>query len=94
MAGLLGAPAVGTFHLRDANQTHEVDLVLESASGQIVAIEIKAADAVTARDARHLVWLRDRLGPAFHRGVVMHTGATTYPVGDRIWAMPIAAIWS
>ena len=90
----LASPAVGTFHLRDANQTHEVDLVLESASGQIVAIEIKAADAVTARDARHLVWLRDRLGPAFHRGVVMHTGATTYPVGDRIWAMPIAAIWS
>lgn len=89
----LGSPQVGAFHLRDANQSREIDLVLESAAGQIVAIEIKAADTVIARDVRHLTWLRDQLGDRFRRGVVLHAGATTYPLGDRIWAMPIAAIW-
>ncbi len=90
----LASPVVSAFHLRDANQTREVDLVLETASGHIIAIEIKAAAAVTARDAKNLIWLSDRLGSTFHRGIVLHTGTTTYPLDDRIWAMPIAAIWS
>lgn len=89
----LSSPSVNSFHLRDTNQKREVDLLLESAAGRVVAIEIKAADAVTPRDARHLAWLRDHLAEAFHRGIVLHTGATTFPLGERIWAMPIAAIW-
>lgn len=90
----LTSPAVAAFHLRDANQTHEIDLVLESASGAVVGIEVKAADAVSRKDARHLMWLRDRLGPAFHRGIVLHTGASTYPVDEKVWAMPIARLWN
>jgi uncharacterized protein len=89
----LTAPSVAAYHLRDANQTREVDLVLESASGDIVGIEIKAAAAVDAAGARHLAWLRDQVGAAFKRGFVLHTGATTFPLGDRLWAMPIAALW-
>jgi len=89
----LSTPTVTVHHLRDGNQTREIDLVLESASGQIVGIEIKAANTVDARDARHLAWLRDQIGAAFQRGVVLHTGSTTYPLGERLWAMPIAALW-
>ncbi|MFT4294421.1 MAG: DUF4143 domain-containing protein [Micropruina sp.] len=89
----LSSPAISAFHLRDANQTREVDLLLESAAGQVVGVEIKAAEVVHPRDARHLAWLRDQLGAIFHRGVVFHTGTTTYPLDDRIWAMPVAAIW-
>jgi len=48
---------------------------------------------VGPRDARHLAWLRDELGTNFQRGIVLHTGATTYPLGERLWAMPIAALW-
>lgn len=89
----LATPSVTAYHLRDANQRREIDLVLESASGQVVAIEIKAAESASVRDARHLAWLRDQLGSRFHRGIVLHTGALTYPLDDRIWAMPIAALW-
>ena len=89
----LGSPTVTAHHLRDGNQTREIDLVLESASGQIVGIEIKAANTVQPRDARHLAWLRDRVGTSFHRGIILHTGATTYPLSERIWATPIAALW-
>ena len=89
----LATPSVAAYHLRDANQRREIDLVLESASGQVVAIEIKAAESGSVRDARHLSWLRDQLGSSFRRGIVLHTGALTYPLGDRIWAMPIAGLW-
>ena len=89
----LSAPSVTSHHLREGSGSREIDLVLESASGQIVAVEIKAAGAVARRDARHLVWLHEQLGSTFHRGVVLHTGTTTYPLAERIWAMPIAALW-
>jgi uncharacterized protein len=89
----LATGSVTAHHLRDGNQTREIDLVLESASGQIVGIEIKAASTVYPRDARHLAWLRDQVGTTFQRGIILHTGATTYPLGERIWAVPIAALW-
>ena len=89
----LDLPAVSAFHLRDANGEREIDLILESASGQIVGIEIKAASAVTMKTARHLAWLRDQLGPSFARGIVFYTGPMTFPLGEKLWAMPIACLW-
>ena len=89
----LRTPAVRMFHVRDANGEHEVDLVLESASGEIVGVEIKASNSVGVRDARHLQWLRSTIGEAFVRGIVLHTGESSYPVGERMWAVPIAALW-
>ena len=89
----LRSPSVTTSHLRNANGEREVDLVLESASGQVVGIEIKASSTVTPKAARHLAWLRDELGTAFVRGIVLHTGPMTFPLGERLWAMPIAALW-
>jgi predicted AAA+ superfamily ATPase len=89
----LTAPAVRAFHLRDGNQQREVDLILESAAGSVVGIEVKAADSVQTRDARHLSWLRDRLGDDFHRGIVFYSGANSYPLTEKIWAMPIARLW-
>jgi uncharacterized protein len=90
----IGASRATAHHLRDADNRREVDLVLEDRSGQIVGIEVKAAAGATPKDARHLVWLRDAIGDDFRCGVVFHTGDTAYPVTDRVWALPIAAIWS
>ncbi len=81
-------------HLRQANGRHEVDVVLEGPSGRIVGIEIKAASSVDLADARHLVWLRDELGDQFASGVVFHAGRLSYRLADRIWALPIGALWS
>ena len=86
-------PDVQAFHFRDANGHREVDLVLESTAGTIVGVEVKAANTATKQDARHLVWLRDQLGDQFERGVVLHTGPMTFPLGERLWAMPIARLW-
>jgi hypothetical protein len=47
-----------------------------------------------ARDWRWLERLRDARGASFKAGVVVHSGAQTLPLGDRLWAIPYAALWA
>jgi uncharacterized protein len=82
------------FHLREEHGRQEADLIVETAGSRILAIEVKAAATATPADARHLAWLRDELGDQFTAGLVLHTGRHTFPLGDRIVAAPIAALWS
>ena len=82
------------YHLRTADQHHEVDLLAEYPDGTVFGFEIKSAAAVTAKDARHLAWLRDELGDRFLGGMVLHTGPRSFILGDRILAAPIAALWT
>ena len=79
-------------YYRDSRQ-REVDLLLESGR-RVVGIEIKAATNASARDARHLSFLRDRLGDRFVRGVVLYSGTAAIPLGERIHACPIGTLWA
>jgi predicted AAA+ superfamily ATPase len=83
---------VELFFYRDTEK-REVDLVVESASGDVAAIEVKSAAAATASDARGLRLLRERLGARFKTGVVVYSGDSTLPIGDRIWAVPVSGLW-
>jgi hypothetical protein len=38
--------------------------------------------------------LRERRGSRFAAGVVIHPREQTIPLGDRLWALPIGALWS
>lgn len=80
-------------HFRDAKNDREVDVLLAAPSGEIAAIEVKAAAHVAAGDLRHLAWMRDRLGDRFSRGVVFYAGSRVRELGDRLWAVPLAALW-
>lgn len=82
------------YHLRERDGRHEIDLVIELAGQQLIAIEVKADAAPDADDIRHLVWLRNRLGERFEAGVVLHTGPRTYQLEDRIHAAPISTLWA
>lgn len=79
------------FHLRDRDG-REVDVVLES-QGRVVGLEIKSATQVDQSDARGLIWLRDQLGDRFHRGAVLYSGSLPFQLADKIWALPISALW-
>jgi hypothetical protein len=46
-----------------------------------------------ADDARHLRWLAGKLGDGFVAGVVLHLGEVNLPYGDKIYAMPVSALW-
>ncbi len=84
---------VRLYHLRTAGGS-EVDLVIEARDGTIAGIESKLTASVSARDFNGLRHLRDRLGERFGAGIVMHTGPDTLPFGDRLWAVPISALWT
>lgn len=81
-------------HLRTLNGRQEIDFIVEGPGGRVVAIEVKAGAAVTPHDARHLVWLREHVGSRFVAGIVLHTGPDSFPLGDSIWALPMAALWA
>lgn len=83
---------VDLFHFRDREQ-REVDVVLESADGRVVGVEVKAAIDIDEADTRWLRWLRDHLGQRFVHGVVLHLGDRPLPFGDRITGLPLAALW-
>jgi uncharacterized protein len=82
--------ALGQYRDRDQR---EVDLVVERGN-DIIALEVKATATPTLSHARHLAFLRDRVGPRFRAGVVLHTGAQHLSLGDRLVAVPVSSLWA
>jgi predicted AAA+ superfamily ATPase len=80
-------------HLRARDGGHEVDLVAELPEDRVIGIEIKATAAPGVSDARHLIWMRDRLGERFLAGAVLHTGPRPFQLAERVFALPICALW-
>lgn len=84
---------VQLFHYRDKQQ-REVDVIIERHDGDLVGIEVKASATPSTADFTGLRYLRDKLGPRFKAGVVLHAGADTLPFGDRLAAVPVSGLWS
>lgn len=80
-------------HWRGAHG-EEVDVVLEDRTGRVIAVEIKAGATVRRGDLRGLGRFRDLAGERFVAGLVLCTTRQTIPLGDRIWATPIEALWT
>jgi predicted AAA+ superfamily ATPase len=81
------------FHYRDRDQ-YEVDAVLEDNAGQIVGIEVKAAESVRTDDFRGLRLLQRRLGERFRAGFVLYCGDESLSFGNDMVALPISALWT
>jgi predicted AAA+ superfamily ATPase len=80
------------FHYRTRDGV-EVDAILETPDGRVVAVEVKAGATVRTEDLAGLRHLAQRLGPRFVAGFVLYTGQQTLPFGDRIRALPVDALW-
>lgn len=84
---------VRLYHYRDRD-AYEVDAVLERASGEVVAVEVKAGETVRSEDFRGIRHLAGRLGDRLLAGVVLYAGEQPLPFGDRLRAWPISALWT
>jgi uncharacterized protein len=71
----------------------EVDFVLEGLDGGIAAIKVKASASPTPSDARHLRWLKGKLGDRMVACIVLHLGRAAGSFGDGIYALPVSALW-
>ncbi len=83
---------VSFYHFRTKDGV-EVDLVLEAVGSNIAGIEIKASASVTKSDFRGLTKLRDAHSDHFTCGVVLYDGESIVSFGDRLFAVPLHALW-
>jgi len=80
------------FHLR----THaglEVDLILETFSGEVAGIEIKKAVDLRSRHFSGLRSLKQSLGPRFKSGVVIYAGSEIVPFEKDLFAVPVQELY-
>jgi len=82
---------VRIYHYHQADR--DIDLVIERSDGKVVAVEIKSSATTRASDYRWLEDLRARLGDRFVAGIVICTSEQTAPLGDRLWEVPVSALW-
>lgn len=80
------------YHFRD-HKGAEVDIVLETPSGEIVGIEVKATATPGISDLSGLRNLQSLVGKRFRRGVLLHTGASALHHSDEIYFLPIPFLW-
>lgn len=80
------------WHYRQGER--EVDVIVERPAGEVVAFEVKAGATVRAQDFRGLVHLWEKLAVRLLAGIVLYAGERTLPFGDRLWALPLNALWT
>lgn len=79
-------------HYRDKEQD-EIDIVVESHSGSLIGIEVKAAASVNVADFKGLRKLDDACHDNLKLGVVLYDGEGIVPFGERMFAAPISCAW-
>lgn len=87
-----GARSAQMYHFRDQRGA-EVDIVLETPSGELVGLEVKATTSPNDDDLAGLRALQALTGERFRRGVLLHTGKTALHFGPHLYVMPIASLW-
>lgn len=80
------------YHFR-SHTGQEVDMVLETLSGDVVGIEVKRAATLSPSDFKGLKVFRELLGDRFRAGVVLHPGGRVVGFGDRLFAAPVGCLW-
>ncbi len=81
------------FHHFRVREGYEVDLVLEWGGRKLAGIEVKASSTVTASDFRGLRKLAAAAGKRFVCGVLLYDGEVSLGFGDRMYAVPVWALW-
>jgi len=85
------AEDVNIYHYRD-NQKQEVDFVLESRSGDIVALEIKSGSTLKTSHFKGLAALAKTINKKNFKGIVLYGGEQILPykVDEfEFWAIPL-----
>ncbi|MDR0481827.1 MAG: DUF4143 domain-containing protein [Cellulomonadaceae bacterium] len=87
-----GAADATIGHMRSADTSREVDLIVEDRSLATVAIEVKLSQTVSDADVRHLNWLDEQLGNRLADKVIINTGPHAYRRADGVAVIPLALL--
>ena len=80
------------FHYRDKDKI-EVDIVLQRGNGQVIGIEVKAGATLNSTSFKGLEQLQQAAGEDFLIGILLYDGDHSIRFSDKLYAIPIAAIW-
>jgi predicted AAA+ superfamily ATPase len=82
------------YHYRDRHN-REVDFIVKNDRGGILGIEVKAGSRVSPHDdTRHLRFFQEKIAKnELFTGIVLYTGEDTLPLGENIFAVPLACLW-
>lgn len=86
------AAEAGVRHMRTHRGEHEVDFIVTTTDGGVVAVEVKLSETVEDADLTHLKWLRSVLGDEVRDLVVVNTGREAYRRVDGIAVVPAALL--
>lgn len=81
---------LGERELGALERDRELGFLLES----FVVTELCKQATWTDRAVDIIVEQRNRCGDSFTVGVVLHLGSTVVPLGGRLWAVPVPALWT
>ncbi len=85
-------PDLRFWHYRDKDQV-EVDVVI-TRGRKTWGIEVKAAAALTPKDAKGLTRLANYCGNDFEHGILLYAGQDILPLNDkRMLAVPLSELW-
>lgn len=85
-------PTLQFHHYRDRDQV-EVDCVITQGS-RTWGVEVKASRSVTPMDYKGLKRLAEQAGDQFQSGIILYSGDSILPSGDRRFlAVPLAKLW-
>ena len=75
------------------HEGQEIDFILETPT-KTVAIEIKNAEQIQAKDIKNLKEFKAHVGQNFHRGIILCNVKRVIPIEEDIFLVPISALWS
>ena len=71
----------------------EVNFILERPDSTLAAVEVKTSTRVGGDDFRGLKELQTATGQDLRCGVVLYAGKEIVPFGEKLFAVPLAALW-
>jgi uncharacterized protein len=66
---------------------------IEHGAQALAGVEVKASATVTPADFSGLRKLRDASGNRFEAGLVRYDGETSVGFGERLFTVPLRALW-
>ena len=80
--------SVNFYHFRDTNQ-NEIDIIIETRSGDLYAIEIKATSTVRPADFKTMKKFAEQYKNRFKMGILFYDGELALPSGEQFLAVPL-----
>jgi predicted AAA+ superfamily ATPase len=68
--------------------------IIEDSRGRCVAIEVKASESVSSKDAEGVRFFKEAIKQRFLQSIILYRGQEIVPFGNFIKAIPASALWS